>query len=280
MSDQAAGLRALAEPPVSREPSPEGVAACVIGSGKGGVGKSVLAALLACALARRGQRTLLVDGAQNQGNQHVLFGVRPVAPLETLLLGERRARDLVVPVAAGLDLLPADSGAELLYGLGAVDRARLHQRASVLWDDYDQVVVDGGPGLESVVRGAAIRADRLVVVTTPDPTSLSDAYALLKIVHLQVPSIQIGVMVNRVAADEEGQKVFDRLQLAATRFLGRDLVDLGSVPESETLRSAVRQPGTVLGIESAGVDAWAERLVPAIAGTGGLEGEPTRGQPA
>ncbi len=278
MNDQGADLRMRRES-VARE-LPEGTSACVVGSGKGGVGKSLLAGLLAAALARRGQRTLLVDGAQNQGNQHVLFGVRPVAPLESLILGERTARELVVPVAPDLDLMPADSGAEMLYGLGPIDRARLHQRVSGLWDDYDQVVVDGGPGLESVVRAAAIRADRLVVLTTPDPTALSDAYALLKIVHLQVPSIQIGVMVNRVSADEEGQLVFDRLQLAATRFLGRDLDDLGCVPESEMLRSAARRPGSMLEIESAGIETWAERLMPTEVGMSGLEGDPTRGLPA
>lgn len=280
MSDQGAGLRALrfaAPPPPA---AAEGTSACVIGSGKGGVGKSLLAGLLAASLARRGQRTLLVDGAQNQGNLHVLFGVRPAASLETLHLGECDAHDLVVEVAGGLDLLPADSGGETLYGLGPIDRARLHQRVSLLWDEYDQVIVDGGPGLESVVRAAAIRADRLVVVTTPDPTALSDAYALLKIVHLQVPSIHIGVMVNRITADEESQLVFDRLQLAATRFLGRDLDDLGSVPESEMLRTVARRPGSLLEFESAGVEAWAERLVPALAGASGLEGDLTRGRPA
>lgn len=278
MIDQASGLRAMhaAAPPAHE--APEGTAACVIGSGKGGVGKSLLAGMLAAALARRGLRTLLVDGAQNQGNQHVLFGVRPVAPLESLLQGERAAHELLVPLTPMLDLLPADSGAEVLYGLGPIDRARLHQRVSRLWDDYEHVIVDGGPGLESVVRAAAIRAGRLTVVTTPDPTALSDAYALLKIVHLQVPSIHIGVMVNRGTADDDPQLVFDRLQLAASRFLGRELEDLGSVPESETLRSAARRPGTVLEIESEGVEAWAERLASATAGVSGHEGDQTRGQ--
>jgi len=278
MIDQAAGLRALhAEAPVATLP-PDGTSACVIGSGKGGVGKSLLSGMLAAALARRGLRTLLVDGAQNQGNQHVLFGVRPVAPLESLMHGERTPDELLVPLAPGLDLLPADSGAELLYGLGPIDRARLHQRVTRLWDDYDRVIVDGGPGLESVVRAAAIRAGHLTVITTPDPAALSDAYALLKIVHLQVPSIQIGVMVNRASADDEPQLVFDRLQLAASRFLGRGLEDLGAVPESESLRTAARRPGTVLDLQSAAVEAWAERLVSVSAGASGHEGDQTRGQ--
>lgn len=278
MIDQAAGLRAMhADAPTGLAPL-EGTQACVIGSGKGGVGKSLLAGLLAAALARRGRRTLLVDGAQNQGNQHVLFGVRPVASLEALLQGERAPEDLLVPLTDHLGLLPADSGAETLYGLGPIDRARLHQRVTRLWDDYEHVIVDGGPGLESVVRAAAIRAGRLTVVTTPDPAALSDAYALLKIVHLQVPSIHIGVMVNRVAADDEPQLVFDRLQLAALRFLGRGLEDLGAVPESESLRAAARRPGTVLGIESAGVEAWADRLASATAEPAGHEGDQARGQ--
>ena len=260
MRDQAHDLRTLR---LAAEPAgiaPDGPPAIVIGSGKGGVGKSVLSVALAAAFARAGRRTLLLDGAQNQGNLHILLGVRPAAPLSVLLGGQFRPEDLLVPVNENLSLLPADSGDEALYSLGAVDRARLHRRLSALYDGFDAVIVDGGSGIDSVVRAGGIRASRLAVVAAPEPASLADAYALLKIVNLQVPSLPIEVMVNRTSADEEGQAVFDRLHLAAERFLRRELGYLGCVPEDDALRQGARRPGALLETRIDAIDAIAERL--------------------
>jgi len=260
--DQAAALRSLAAHTVRPAcPAAGGAEAFVVGSGKGGVGKSVLSALLATALTRGARRVLLVDGSQNQGNLHILLGVRPAARLEAVLTGEAEVEDLPVEVAPGLWLLPADSGTESLHALSGVDRARLHHRLSALYDAYDAVVVDGGPGIENVVRIASIRASRLVVVTVPEPAALSDAYALIKIVNLQVPSLPVDVLVNRVLDAEEGPAAFDRLRLAASRFLGRELRYLGAVPEDEALRAMVRQPGAVLAAAPAGVEEAAGLLV-------------------
>lgn len=279
MNDQAAGLRAARAARPDEDP-PAGRGAIVVGSGKGGVGKSTLAALLASEFAREGWRTLLVDGAQNTGNLHILLGVRPIRALAALHAGEARPEDLLVPVAPNLSLLPGDSGAESLYALGAVDRARLHHRLSAVFDDFERVVVDGGPGIESVVRAAGIRASRLAVVTAPEPAALADAYALLKIVNLQLPSVPLEVMVNRVAADEEGQAVFERLDLAASRFLRRELAYLGSVAESDDLRLAARRPGALLELEHAGIRAIARSLGTAGAVPAGGDGPETRGHAA
>jgi flagellar biosynthesis protein FlhG len=259
--DQASGLRGQA---AARRPfvSPEldGPPAIVLASGKGGVGKSVLAVLLAAAFAREGKRTLLLDGAQNQGNLHIYLGVRPTGSLSSVMTGDADPADLLVPIMDNLMLLPGDSGAEALYSLGTVDRARLHHRLSALYDAFDMVVIDGGTGIESAVRAGGIRASRLAIVTAPEPAAMADAYALLKIVNLQVPSLPIEVMVNRVTADEEGQAVFERLQLAADRFLRRELRYLGCVPEDDALRAGARRPGALLESRSEAVSAIAARM--------------------
>lgn len=278
MRDQAAMLRAAAA--ARDDAAPGGAGAIVVGSGKGGVGKSTLAVLIAASLARAGHRTLLVDGAQNMGNLHILLGVRPARPLAAVHAGDARPEDLVVPAGPGLSLLPGDSGAESLYALGAVDRARLHHRLSTVFDAYDRVVVDGGPGIESVVRAAGIRASRLAVVTAPEPAALADAYALLKIVNLQLPAVPLEVMVNRVCADEEGRAVFERLELAADRFLRRELAYLGCVHESATLRLGARRPGALLEFEHAGIDAIAAALEAGPPADGRDNGSEPRGQAA
>jgi flagellar biosynthesis protein FlhG len=262
VNDQAQGLRALgaATRDSCAASEPDGPPAIVLGSGKGGVGKSVLSVMLAAAFARSGRRTLLLDGAQNQGNLHILLGVRPAGTLSAVLSSDLEPAALQVPVAENLTLLPGDSGAEALYSLGALDRARLHRRLSALYDDFEIVVIDGGSGIESAVRAGGIRASRLAIVAAPEPASMADAYALLKIVHLQLPSLPIEVMVNRVTADEEGQAVFDRLHLAAGRFLRRELPYLGCIREDDALRLGARRPGALLQTRSDAIDAIAARL--------------------
>jgi flagellar biosynthesis protein FlhG len=253
--DQATALRRLAVP-APRHPQfgTQGAEVLVVGSGKGGVGKSVLSVLFATALVRKGRRVLLVDGCQNQGNLHILLGVRPAGRLEDLLTGDADLQQLPVAVSSGLWLLPADSGAESLYALSRMDQARLHHQLSSLYDDFEAVVVDGGPGIDNVVRVASMSATRLVVVTVPEPTALSDAYALIKIVSLQIPALPISVLVNRTLSGEEGLAAFERLSLAASRFLGRELGYLGTLPEDDTLRAGIRRPGALLAAAPSEVD--------------------------
>jgi flagellar biosynthesis protein FlhG len=243
MNDQAALLRSMMASRRVSVPEPAGPPTIVIGSGKGGVGKSVVSVLLAGRLALEGRKVLLVDGAQNMGNLHVLLGLQRGSRLENLLADGVAARDLLVPVNEGLWLLPADSGAESLYALGATDRARLHHRLSALYDDFDAVIVDAGPGLESVVRVATMRATRCLVLTAPEPAALTDAYATIKIVHAQVAELPVDVLVNRVFDEREGPQTYERLATAAERFLHRGLRYLGALWEDEEIRRAVRVPG-------------------------------------
>ncbi len=243
MNDQAAHLRAMMAErrPVRVEAA--GPPTIVVGSGKGGVGKSVISVLLAQRLAREERRVLLVDGSQNMGNLHVLFGVQRGARLEQVLADAASPSELLVPVGDYLSLLPADSGAESLHALGAVDRARLHHRLSALYQDFDVVIVDAGPGIESVVRVSTMGATRLLMVTVPEPAALTDAYATMKIVQAQVRDLPIDVLVNRVEDGREGPQAFERLSTAAERFLQRGLRYLGALWEDEEIRRAVRVPG-------------------------------------
>lgn len=226
---------------MNREP-----AVIVVGSGKGGVGKSVLSVMLAWTAAARGRRVLLVDGDENLANLHLLLGIRPAARHDAVLYGAVAPPDLLRPIAENLWLLPGDSGAETLQALGAVDRARLSHQLSTVYDEFDLVIVDAGAGIDSVVRAASLRASRLVVVTMPEPAALADAYALMKLVHLQLPTLPLDLLVNRCESAEEGRAVFDRLASACERFLRRGVRFLGAVPEDEAVRQAVRDPARCL----------------------------------
>ncbi len=269
MRDQAAALRALS---LAREraaaPSPPAGSppALVVGSGKGGVGKSVLSIMLAAAVARLGYRVLLVDGAQNQGNLHILLGLQHRAHLQDLMRGEAAPEDLVLDVAERLWLVPADSGTDTLHALSATDRARLHHRLTTLYHQYDAVLIDTGPGIEGVVRAASMRASRVAVVVVPEPASLSDAYALIKILTLQLPSVPVEVLVNRAQDAAEAAATFERLRLAAERFLRRRLGFAGAVPETPAMRGWLYHPAAFLAEAPPLLAELAPRLV-------GLEGE-------
>ena len=218
----------------------------VVGSGKGGVGKSVVSILLAAAVASEGRRVLLVDADQSLANLHVLLDQPAGAAVDPLLRGATRAIDQVRHVAENLWLLPGVSGAEALYAMNSRDRARLHHRLLEAFGRYDAVVVDAGAGIESVVRVATLGASRLLVVTAPEPTALTDAYALLEIVHLQLPGLRTDVLVNRCADAEEGRHAFVRLATACEMFLEYKVRYLGALPEDPAIRFAVQDPARLL----------------------------------
>lgn len=255
MTDQAKALRQSRAQPVTAadpvSPTTE-TEAIVVGSGKGGAGKSLVSLTVAAALADMGRRVLLVDGDQNLGNLHVLLGVRPVVQPALLVDSGVDPAAVVVPVTTGLWLMPAASGDEAIQRLSGTDRARLHRRVTTLYPEYDAVVIDAAAGLDSALRCAALRATRLLLVTTPEPTALTSAYALVKMVHARLPRLPVDLMVNRIYEAGEGPAAADRLQEAALRFLGRRLRYLGAVPEDGGIRAALAHPDRLLEAGSAG----------------------------
>jgi flagellar biosynthesis protein FlhG len=214
----------------------------LVGSGKGGVGKSLLSILLASEAASTGRRVLLFDADLDVGTLHVLLGVRPAARVDALLDSALEPADLVCRVSRNLWLLPGTCGAERLHDMPALDRARLELRLSAVFKSYDLVVADSGLGLDGAVRTATISADRLIVVATPEPAALTGAYTLMKIAHLRTPELPIDVLVNRCASDAEGRCAFDKLAAACDRFLSRDITLIGTIAEDATLALAARDP--------------------------------------
>ncbi len=255
MTDQARGLR-LARPTGVEFPAPgpsNDSAAIVVGSGKGGVGKSLVALTLATALADAGRRVLLVDADFNLGTLHVLLGVRPAVAPERAIEPDVDPAALIVPVRQNLSLLPAASGAEELQRLSSHDRARLHRRVTTLYPAFDAVVVDAAAGLDSALRVAAMHAGRLLLVTTPEPTALTSAYALVKMVHGRLPRLPIDLLINRIVTADEADSAAQRLDQACARFLGRSLRYLGAIPEDPGLRAMLSEPARLTDPHRAGV---------------------------
>lgn len=220
----------------------------VVGSGKGGVGKSVLTILLGLIASRAGRRVLLCDADYNLANLHVLLGTPPTSQLDELLAGSIPASAILRSITERLWILPGASGGELLQTLEPLDRARLHARLTSAFAGFDVVLVDAGAGVDGVLRATAMGAGRLVLVTSPEPPALTDAYAVLKLVHLRTPSLPVDVLVNQCQGDGEGRIAYDKLAIAVERFLRKGVRFLGAVGDDSTIRAAVREPGSCLAI--------------------------------
>ena len=235
----------------------------VLGSAKGGAGASVLTVMCGAHVAQTGRRVLLLDGSQNLGNLHVLLSVPPCGSLHGVLTGAARPESLVKNVAHNLWLLPANSGDEAIYALSATDRARLHYQLSTLYDGFDAVIVDAGPGLESVVRASAMGASRLVVVLLSDDSAIVNSHALIKIVGHQLPQLPIHVIANRTRNPAEGAAAFEKLAGLCAGGRHRELDYLGSLPSDSPVRFERQAHNQVVELRAVG--SAADALWPIIA---------------
>jgi flagellar biosynthesis protein FlhG len=188
-----------------------------VASGKGGVGKTWLSVTLACVFARQARRTLLVDGDLGLANADVQLGVRAQADLAAVQRGWVDLQDAIAPVfggvgqAGGFDLLAGSSGTGALADLSAADVNLIASGVSSLALQYDRVVFDLAAGVDGGVLRLAETADRLVVVTTEEPTAMADAYALIKLLHKRGKAPLPFIAVNTVEKRLNGRRVYDHL---------------------------------------------------------------------
>ena len=209
-------------------------------SGKGGVGKTNLTLNLAWALHEQGFKALLMDCDLGLANLDVLLGITPEGNLQDALLGGSSLKDVLHEVRPkGFDVLPAASGVPELNDLSPELRAALLERLEPMLGDYDYVFMDLGAGISETVQAfAALAAVRLVVIT-PEPTSLTDSYALIKVLNARFGLRDYMVVVNQAASAKEAQATFDKLKGACSHFLGLEPVLLGHVRLDKKLPEAV-----------------------------------------
>ena len=242
-SDQADGIRLArnSKPPQLR-PSRNGIDTCrsiAVTSGKGGVGKTQLSANMALLLARHGQRVLLVDADLGLASLDLALGVHPQADLLSVVRGQCEIGEILVEAAQGVQLLPACPGRYEMANLQSAERERLHAALRELATRFDTLIIDTGAGIGANSVGFAALANEILLVTTPDPTSLRDAYAMAKVLHRRAGVDAMQVVANQVASEAGGLEVYERLQSIARRFLSLELDYLGCVPRDESVSRAV-----------------------------------------
>ena len=247
MIDQASKLRALA-----RGQAPENSLfrsrVMAITSGKGGVGKTNVVAGLAIALANQGQRVTVLDADFGLANIDILLGLTPTHTLEHVLRGEKVLEEIMVEGPSGIQVIPASSGIQELTRLDASAELRLIQGLQRVSEGQDWLLIDTAAGIHDSVIKLIMAAQEIVLVTTPEPTSLVDAYAMVKVVHLRDASKPIWLLVNNSQTQTEAEETIEQLQAATQRFLGRELQVLGMIPADPHVLQAVRQQRSVVDL--------------------------------
>lgn len=241
--DQARRLRALMEQQAHPADTPTGCRTIAVTSGKGGVGKSHLALNLAIAFAQSGRRVCLVDGNLGLGNLDLLCGLSGYWNLSHVVSGARRLDDILLQGPAGIHLIPGASGLADLADCPASVQRQLLLEFQHLERDHDLLLIDTGTGIHQLVRQFTRAADDVLVVTTPEPTAIADAYATIK--SLGAPLVgESGstwhVVVNQAESADQALLILDRLQNTARTFLRRQVHGTGWLPHDPAVPAAVR----------------------------------------
>lgn len=198
-----------------------------VGAGKGGVGTSTVAALLACTAAADGTRVLLVDAAQHFGGLGSILGVESPLSLADLKGGARHVQELVIPVSAHLSLINAGHSGTTTT---ATEHQLLLRRLQDLFRAYELVIVDAGASAASLRSAIRCGATRVLAITVHDRISLTATYAVIKLLHAETPEIRVDVVANRVDA-EAADRLHEYLHAASVRFLSRTVPFAGTVPD-------------------------------------------------
>lgn len=222
-------------------------------SGKGGVGKSSIAVNLAIQLRKAGKKVIIFDADFGLANVEVMFGAIPQFNLSDLIFKDKNIREIITPGPMDIGFISGGSGIIGLNNLFHDQIEKLVNAINELNELADFIIIDTGAGIADSVLEFVMASPEVILVSTPEPSSLTDAYSLLKALHnnkdFTSEQTNIHVVSNRVLSQEEGKAVFDKLNSVVSQFLHGNLNYLGMIPMDNALEKAVRQQQTVSLLE-------------------------------
>lgn len=235
--DQAAGLRHMA--------NPRPVKVIAVSSGKGGVGKTNVSVNLGAQLASMGREVLLLDADLGLANVDVLLGLSPKYNLSHVLDGEATLEEIFVPGPNGMHIVPAASGIQRMAELSHAEHVGLIRSFSELSHALDYLIVDTAAGISDSVMSFARAAREVLVVVCDEPSSITDAYALIKLLNRDYGLSRFRVLANMTQSPEEGRNLYAKLTKVTERFLDVALQYVGAIPADELVRKAVQKQRAV-----------------------------------
>lgn len=234
-----------------------------ITSGKGGVGKTSVTINLALALAQRKQRVAILDADLGLANVDIAMGLLPRFNLMHVITGEKTLEEIIVEGPLGVAVIASGSGIRELANLADGDRGRLLASLEGLKAKYDFLLIDTSAGLGRNVLGFVLAADEIIVVTTPEPTALLDAYSMVKVVFQENKDAQIKLVVNMVRDEAEAREVADKMAILVHRFLGAVVEPAAWIPRDNAVGEAIREQTPLLMLYP---NSAATRCIQALAG--------------
>ena len=209
-------------------------------SGKGGVGKTHTTVNLGLALVKLGKKVLLLDADLGLANVNILLGFKSGATIADLLAGRATLKDVIVKHPSGLDIIPAASGIPEIVNLNDEERLSLLNAIGDVGFDYDYLIVDTAAGIGDSVVYFNLAAEEIIVVTNSEPTSITDAYALIKVLNSLHGVNQVSILVNRNPIGVDARQTYAKLVATTDKFLSVRLKYIGFVSEDDSVSEAVK----------------------------------------
>lgn len=219
-----------------------------ITSGKGGVGKTAVTANIAVSLAKLGKKVLILDADLGLANIDVVFGLAPKFNLNHFFSGEQDLGSILVEGPNGVKILPAGSGVQNFTRLDSQQKQKLLDGLDLMHNDFDFVLIDTEAGISENVTYFNTAAQEILVVTTPDPTAITDAYALMKLLSTQYHEKRFNLVVNMIQSDEEALDVYRKLTMVSNRYLDISIEFLGSIPADRQMIDAIRKQRVIVDL--------------------------------
>ncbi len=208
-------------------------------SGKGGVGKTNFSVNTALLLSKLNQKVLIIDADIHLGNVDVMFGISPDFTLVDVLKGSKSLKEIIKKTPYGVDFLPATSGVmDIIEGEDNIVMS-IAQAFNEFQHEYDIILIDTGAGVSVSTLSFVLGTDKIIVVVTPDPSSISDAYAMIKIINQYQDNAQIMMVANRVRNEETGESLFYKMNLIVNKFLNTSLIFGGSIMDDTQVLASV-----------------------------------------
>ncbi|MGB0936607.1 MAG: MinD/ParA family protein [Colwellia sp.] len=238
MIDQASGLR--------KSEHNQKVKVIAISGGKGGVGKTNVTLNTAVALGRQGKKVVVLDADLGLANVDVMLGLRVQKNISHVLSGECDLDDIMLDGPAGIKIIPATSGSQSMVDLKVTEHAGLIRAFSEMQAKFDVLIIDTAAGISEMVLSFTRAAQDVVLVVCDEPTSITDCYALMKLLSRDHEIYKFKVVANMIRNEKEGQQLFNKLLTVSDRFLDVTLELVGVIPFDENIRRSVRKQQVIV----------------------------------